>query len=70
MPETTYKVLSANNEDALAKLVNQYLASGYELSGGPAIGRDGRFHQGVVRSETSDLKPGEVRLREPKHKQR
>ena len=70
MTEPSYRILGAQDEGVLARIVGDYLARGYELAGGATIGRDGRFHQAVVKPCQSDLRPGEVRLREPKQKQR
>ena len=61
-----YAILGALTEGLLAREVEMYMRRGYVLSGGIAIGKDGRFHQAVVKR--APLPAGEIRLREPKHK--
>lgn len=66
MPDEQYKILGANTEGLLSREVDMYLTRGYVLAGGVTVGKDGRFHQAVVRRPTAPA--GEIRLREPKRK--
>ena len=67
MNDKPYVVAAAQSEGLLAAEVELYMGRGYQVAGGIAIGRDGRFHQALVKRPT--IAPnGDVRLKEPKRR--
>lgn len=60
----TYVVLGNVSEGQLAKEADLYIARGWRPTGGVAIGKDGRFHQAMIRPP----QPEEQRFREPAKK--
>ena len=64
--DPSYIVLGSQTEGQLATEVSLYLDRGYLLAGGVTVGKDGRFHQAVVKRNIAPV--GEIHLREPKRK--
>jgi hypothetical protein len=67
MLDKPYVILGAQTEGLLASEVELYMQRGYQVAGGVSIGRDGRFHQALVK-RPAVAPNGEVRLKEPKRR--
>lgn len=65
--DRSYVVLGAQTERGLAAEVELYLERGFLLVGGIAVGKDGRFHQSLVRRPGAPS--GEIQIRESKRRE-
>ncbi len=65
MIDKPYVILGAQTEGLLSQEVALHMERGYQVAGGVSVGRDGRFHQALVKRPVPTPN-GEVRLKEPK----
>ena len=64
--DQNYQVVSSMTPGQLASLVDVWIQRGWRPAGGVSVGKDGTFHQAMLRAHMQTV--GTINLREPKRK--